>query len=598
MLKVLGLLGAISMVAIGCTPQGSSLATTASQSQTRASTMNLKISSFVRLVIAGDSIGAGNIVGADPWARLDLPNGYEVKNHSVSGSYLGQHAAGFGYQPAELADYTDQYGAGNSWLIIQAGTNDLAQGAPSSALYQDNTVKMIQDAHRVGFRVLVATILPRNNRSFGWTTDQEGQRRAYNDLVRRNSGGADAIADLASDSVIGSEASTYDNSLFADGLHPTGLAYERYIEPVYSRALAGAGTSVPGPSATPAATPAPTPGATPAPTTAATPATTPVPTATPSSSDGLVIYQSSPASISAGFGQSVVPVNVHLKAVPLDSPFYQICLSLVNANGAYVDQSGGCVNPPQRSDIARGDEDFVANASIPARLQTGVYAVVVSYMQWTGGGWMRAKMAMGPGVSRSPESGNIDPNQYAIAMLTITNGGIPQPTPVATPAATPQPTPGATPQATPQPTPVATPPPTTSGFVVYRSSPDLLSAVGTQSSVSVNIRYNAQPLNSPFYSPCLSLVDASGRYVDSSGACFAPPQRSDIASGLQSFNANFQLPPSLASGRYTIVLSYMQWTGMGWQRAALMMGDGVTRSPEVGNTDPNQYAVATLGVQK
>lgn len=529
---------------------------------------------YLRLVIAGDSIGAGNIVGADPWSDLQLVNGYEVKNHSVSGSYLGQHASINGYETAELADFTAQYGAGNSWLVIQAGTNDLAQGAPSEALYRDNTVKMIRDARARGFRILVATILPRNNSNFAWDQDKERQRLDYNSLVRANSGGADAIADLALDPTIGSTAKTYDSTLFADGLHPTGLAYLKYIEPVYTRALNAAAAAAP--TSTPISTPAPAPVATPAPL--------PVPAPSSAVTGGGTVFPSTNASLSALVGQKAVSIDIHINAIPLDSPFYTTCLSLVNSNGRYVDQSGACFNPPQRSDVATGDEHFTVDLSLRPDLAEGKYAVVFSYMRYTGTGWRRAPFTMASGVNISPESGNADPNQYWIATIAIGAASVSQAT------SNPQAPANSAPQST------GDTPTVTAGLIAYQSSTSQLRAVKGQSEVAVDIQYNAKPMASPFYAPCLSLVDASGSYVGQSGACFKPPQRSDIAIGRQSSAEQFRIPPNLAVGTYTIVLSYMQWTGAGWQRAPMAMGTGVTRSPELGNVDPNQYSIATLNV--
>jgi len=564
------------LMAMGCTPtdSGKQSQVAGSASTESASTESARVVAaakaaslgYVRLVIAGDSIGAGNIVGAAPWADLNLPNGYEVKNHSVSGSYLGQHAAKFGYQPAELADYTSQYGAGNSWLIIQAGTNDLAQGAPSAELYNDNTVRMIQDAHAVGFRVLAATILPRNNRSFAWGAAQEQQRLAYNQLVRNNAGGADAIADLASDGSIGLLTAPNDPSLFVDGLHPTAFAYKNFIEPVYARALTNSSAVVitnPAPAPAPEPTPAPVP-------------------SNNAGNSGLMVYASSPSAITANVDQKSVAVNIHFNAKPMNSPFYAPCLSLVDSNLRYVDNSGACFNPPVRSDIANGEENFSASLSLPSGIRAGSYTVVMSYMQWTGGGWQRAPMAMSSGVTGTPEAGAAGSNQYAVATLTIGTAAAQAPIPAPTPAPAPSPAPAQS----------------GSGMIAYTAVPQNLAAFATSRQVSVTIRYNAKPLSSPFYSPCLSLVDSAGRYVDSSGACFSPAQRSDVATGMQSVTVDFKLPSNLSPGTYSIALSYMQWTGGGWQRAAMSLGAGVVRSPEAGLSDPNQYAVGTLQVNR
>ncbi len=90
---------------------------------------------------------------------------------------------------------------------------------------------MIRDAHGVGFRVLVATILPRTNRVFSWTNAQEQQRITYNQLVRNNSGGADAIADLGGDTTIGLNTAPNDPSFSRTRFTPRYLPTRTILNP-------------------------------------------------------------------------------------------------------------------------------------------------------------------------------------------------------------------------------------------------------------------------------------------------------------------------------------------------------------------------------
>ncbi len=191
--------------------------------------------SNVNLVIAGDSIGLGQVTSTNNWADLNINSPYTVENMSVNGVTL--HYQSTGYEAGILQQYSQSSPV--NWLVVQVGTNDLGQGTSATDLYNE-LQSFTADAHRVGFRVLVATVLPRNNNVFSWTSDDEANRLAYNQLVRQNSVGADAIADLASDPVMGNPASTSQLPLYIDGLHPSGPAVKTYLEPIYSAALEAA----------------------------------------------------------------------------------------------------------------------------------------------------------------------------------------------------------------------------------------------------------------------------------------------------------------------------------------------------------------------
>ena len=242
-------------------------------------------SSNVNLVIAGDSIGAGSISGADPWRDLNLGGTYTVKNHSFAGAYIGQQA-GLN-ESAILKDFDPN--SGTNWLVVQAGTNDLAQGATASVLYT-GVQKLVQDGHAQGFKVVVATVLPRSDAVFAWSSADESARLAYNDTVRANAAGADAIADIAASPILGNAAAPGNAALYLDGLHPTASAVQAYLEPIYAAVFSSSTSSVPAsqPSANPAPDTATAPdtthdtgsapadAATPAPTHTSDPGSTPV----------------------------------------------------------------------------------------------------------------------------------------------------------------------------------------------------------------------------------------------------------------------------------------------------------------------------------
>lgn len=185
------------------------------------------------IVIAGDSIGRGQVTSSNNWADLSIPGSYSVENMSLNGTTVRDQSTMF------EEDILSNYNANDksNWLIIQAGTNDLGQGTSAFDLYRQ-VESFTNDAHAAGFKVLVATVLPRNGSVFSWTDSDENNRTTYNQLVRSNSIGADAVADIASDSVMGQLSSTNNLTLYIDGLHPSANAVKSYLEPIYSSAIA------------------------------------------------------------------------------------------------------------------------------------------------------------------------------------------------------------------------------------------------------------------------------------------------------------------------------------------------------------------------
>ena len=110
-------------------------------------------------------------------------------------------------------------------VLIEVATNDLGTlGTPAANLYNSLTVPYVSSAKAAGFYVVLVTVLPR---SLNWSPAQEVQRLAYNNLVRQNAAGADAIDDWAADPVIGDGIDTVNSLYYADGLHPTELGQQR-----------------------------------------------------------------------------------------------------------------------------------------------------------------------------------------------------------------------------------------------------------------------------------------------------------------------------------------------------------------------------------
>ena len=188
----------------------------------------------INIVVAGDSIGYGLVSHSDPWAELNIQAPYKVENHSLGGATLSDLIKYF--EGAILNDIDSKLNSGDNWLIIQAATNDLAQGRSANDIYKD-AEKLTADAHNAGFKVLIATVLPRDGTIFSWSSASESTRNQYNELLRHGAAGADAIADIAADPTMGSSEAPKNPSLYSDFLHPTAAAVKTYLEPIYSAAI-------------------------------------------------------------------------------------------------------------------------------------------------------------------------------------------------------------------------------------------------------------------------------------------------------------------------------------------------------------------------
>jgi hypothetical protein len=172
------------------------------------------------IVQAGDSIGAGYVAG---WAAIDhlgFPSTVAIHNVSVVGIAM---QAGFGQRDTDLFPF---YGPNiPSVLLIEQGTNDIYYGTSASTLYINILSIFVETAHRAGFYVVVDTLLPRADS--GWTSAMEQQRLMYNELVRANTAGADAINDLAADQTIGDGSNPANSPYYADALHPSLIGQQR-----------------------------------------------------------------------------------------------------------------------------------------------------------------------------------------------------------------------------------------------------------------------------------------------------------------------------------------------------------------------------------
>ena len=186
------------------------------------------------IVQAGDSIGLGN--GAEGnWAAIDhlgLPKAIKIHNVSINGYRM---LFGLGRRETDVLPFYDP--KHTSVLVIQQGTNDLVAGGTADYLYNAVLKPFVSSAQAAGFYVVADTILPRGDP--GWTANPalEHERQAYNQLVRSNRIGADAINDLAADREIGDTINPQTSLLYFDALHLRKEGQER-IAKIETRMIA------------------------------------------------------------------------------------------------------------------------------------------------------------------------------------------------------------------------------------------------------------------------------------------------------------------------------------------------------------------------
>lgn len=122
--------------------------------------------------------------------------------------------------------------------FIQLGLNDIGGGAAGATLYANTTTPFIAYLKGLGYKVVVCTLTPVSTANIGGGL---ASYNAYNDAVRANTGGADAVLDLTANPVMGPVASGNDTSLYPDGTHPGPLGY-RYLAGAPSGTYANAHT--------------------------------------------------------------------------------------------------------------------------------------------------------------------------------------------------------------------------------------------------------------------------------------------------------------------------------------------------------------------
>lgn len=117
-------------------------------------------------------------------------------------------------------------------VVCWEGSNDLKLGA-TRADAQARLVQYCQERQAAGWSVVILTILPR--RQSGLPATFEDDRTAINAYILANYASfADAVADVAA---VAEMADPTNTTYYADGVHPTALAYNTLIAPVVAAAV-------------------------------------------------------------------------------------------------------------------------------------------------------------------------------------------------------------------------------------------------------------------------------------------------------------------------------------------------------------------------
>jgi lysophospholipase L1-like esterase len=175
----------------------------------------------VNLVFDGDSIsaGAGSTQGhgLDAQVAQALGTAVRLNNVAVGGRPVSDCLRLYPKLVAPLFSPASHHNV----IVFHAGDNDIAQGRDAAQTYAAFTA-YVAAAHQQGWKVVVSTEL----RSPHFPPPKEAQLRQYNDSLRQNQAGADAVVDFDTDTRLTTMSNRFDPSMFKpDGLHPTDAGY-------------------------------------------------------------------------------------------------------------------------------------------------------------------------------------------------------------------------------------------------------------------------------------------------------------------------------------------------------------------------------------
>ncbi len=177
-------------------------------------------------VADGDSLTQGiatQYLQSYPWymERL-LPRSLVVYDAGWATKTLGG-PAGLAARFEEFTAKLSNPAARRNVVSIFAGTNDLQNGTDDRELFRV-AQQYAAAAHKAGFRVVVATILPRAT----FNAKMEGYRAAFNTALRGHwREFADGIADVAADPLFADPKVLNNATVYSeDGVHLTDLGYQ------------------------------------------------------------------------------------------------------------------------------------------------------------------------------------------------------------------------------------------------------------------------------------------------------------------------------------------------------------------------------------
>ena len=176
----------------------------------------------VNLVFDGDSISAG-------WGASH-GHGLDTRVESALGGDVRLHNVAAGGRPVSdclrlyptLVSPLFDPSTPNNVIVFHAGDNDILQGRDAPQIQAAFTA-YVAAAHRQGWKVVVSTELRRAD----FHPPRSTALADYNDGLRLNEAGADAVVDFDADPRMTDMANRRDPALFSpDGLHPSDGGYE------------------------------------------------------------------------------------------------------------------------------------------------------------------------------------------------------------------------------------------------------------------------------------------------------------------------------------------------------------------------------------
>jgi lysophospholipase L1-like esterase len=175
----------------------------------------------VNLVFDGDSIsaswGASPDHGLDTKVAVALGSSVRLHNVAVGGRPVSECLALYPQRVAPLFDAS----ATRNVIVFHAGDNDIAQGRDAAQTYAAFTA-YVAAAHQQGWKIVVSTELRRGDFPPAASTALE----QYNDRLRANAAGANAVVDFDADRRMTDMSYRDDPMVFShDGVHPSDGGY-------------------------------------------------------------------------------------------------------------------------------------------------------------------------------------------------------------------------------------------------------------------------------------------------------------------------------------------------------------------------------------